>query len=260
MKRIDDKFYTKEEVIKQLISLVNLDEYDMIIEPSAGDGRFLKYLPSQKTIALDIAPEGENILQMDFFNFKIDKHYNNILVIGNPPFGKNSSLAVKFFNHASQFANTIAFIVPKTFRKPSIQNRLNLNFHLIIEQELVTDEFDYYGKEIKVPAIIQVWEKRAELRMIIKQDYNNDYFDFVDKDNNPDLAVRRVGFYAGKCFKEWEDKNINTHYFIKVKNIDKDKVYNILNSIEWEHNNTVGSRSISKPELVNEFLNKLKGE
>lgn len=261
MKRKDDKFYTKEENIRKLISLVNLKDYDLIIEPSAGDGRFLNYLPQEKTIALDIEPDNKDIMQMDFLKFTLDNNIGkNILVIGNPPFGKNSSLAVKFFNHASKFANTIAFIVPKTFRKESVKNRLHLNFHLVLEEELETERFDYKNKEITVPSIIQIWQRKDIKREKIKADILNDFFMFVKKEDTPDLAVRRVGFYAGKCFKNWQEKNCNTHYFIKVNTskISIDRVYQTLNAINWEHNNTVGSRSISKGELVENFIKCLR--
>ena len=52
--------------------------------------------------------------------------------LGNPPFGKNCSLAIKFFNKAAEFADLIAFIIPRTFKRISIQNKLNLNFSFIL--------------------------------------------------------------------------------------------------------------------------------
>ena len=43
--------------------------------------------------------------------------YKNILIVGNPPYGKNCSTAINFFNHAVTISDFIAFIIPKTFRK-----------------------------------------------------------------------------------------------------------------------------------------------
>ena len=50
------------------------------------------------------------------------------------------------------------------------------------------------------------------------------------------------------------DKSFQSHYFIKFTN-DKTIDENIRNlkSIKFNFNNTVGPKSISKPELINEF-------
>ena len=56
-----DKFYTQVEVAKECIDLVpDLDTYDLIIEPSAGDGSFSSQL---NCIAYDIEPENKNIIK-----------------------------------------------------------------------------------------------------------------------------------------------------------------------------------------------------
>jgi len=71
---------------------------------------------------------------MNFFDFiPENKKY---IVIGNPPFGKNSSLVINFFNKSAEFADVITFILPKTFKRVSIQNKLNLNFILIYNEDI----------------------------------------------------------------------------------------------------------------------------
>ena len=58
-----DKFYTKPSIIGECIKLLNFDEFDCIIEPSAGSGNFLQFLPH--FFAYDIVPEGNNIIKAD---------------------------------------------------------------------------------------------------------------------------------------------------------------------------------------------------
>jgi hypothetical protein len=71
------------------------------------------------------------------FNVKFKpKENKKYLIIGNPPFGKSSSIAIKFFNKAALFSECIAFILPRTFKRISIQNRLDLNFSLIYTKDL----------------------------------------------------------------------------------------------------------------------------
>ena len=113
-----NKFYTSTKLAKKLINRINIDKYDLIIEPSAGDGAFSKQI--NNILAFDLFPESADIVQQDWFTLDKEqfKKYKNILVIGNPPYGKNGSLALKFIKESS-FANTIAFILPKSFMKES---------------------------------------------------------------------------------------------------------------------------------------------
>ena len=105
-RKIDtEKFYTKPEIAKFCLEHLDLNKYDRIIEPSAGNGSFSLLVPNCE--AYDLAPENENIKQQDFFDFSVKR--GNILVFGNPPFGRQSSLAIKFINHAATFAKTVAF-------------------------------------------------------------------------------------------------------------------------------------------------------
>ena len=77
-------------------------------------------------------------------------------------------------------------------------------------------------------------------------------FSFVKKDDNPDISFRRVGVYAGKIFKEIEDKSPQSHYFIKFDNKLTDELFVKLSNITYaSKNNTCGPKSISKQELIN---------
>ena len=76
-----DQFFTNKDIAKQcyleLCKLYNINEFDLLLEPSAGDGSFLKLLPENKRLGLDLDPKFEEIKQMDFFDFITD--YKNIL-------------------------------------------------------------------------------------------------------------------------------------------------------------------------------------
>ena len=123
-----DKFYTRKKIVKKILKYVkkNIDidyELDLIIEPSAGNGSFIKGIKkmSKHYILLDIIPENEKIKQCDFLEWFINdkkrKKYRKIHVVGNPPFGKQSSLAKKFIKHATLFCDSISFILPRSFKK-----------------------------------------------------------------------------------------------------------------------------------------------
>ena len=62
---------------------------------------------------------------------------------------------------------------------------------------------------------------------------------------------------AGTIMTEINNKNIQSHYFIKfINNKTINENIEKLKLIKFNFNNTVGPKSISKPELINEF-NKL---
>ena len=253
-----DKFYTKPEIAKKCFDLIKsqIKEKDLIIEPSAGNGAFIKYIIANKNNYLfyDIKPENDKIIKQNYLKLNTTifmKRKNKIHVIGNPPFGRQSSLAIKFIKKSAEFADTISFILPKSFKKTSMINKIPLNFHLFLQKDLPKNSFLKEGIEYDVPCVFQIW---------IKKDYDrkkqakaiSKYFNFVKKEDNPDVAIRRVGSNAGKMYFNIIDRNPSTHYFLKLKDkslISKMKPYN-------KFNNSVGPLSISKQELI-KFYNHL---
>lgn len=255
-----DQYYTNIDKIRHLIEPLPVNYF--YIEPSAGTGEFLKlFNTDHQFIAYDIEPKHNIIIQRDFLNldFTIElallKYINKkVVTIGNPPFGKNCNLAIKFFNKCSEIANEIRFILPKTFRKQSIHNKLNLNFHLVSDIDLPKKSFILNNEEYDVPCCYQVWEYRTEYRTILK-DYTNTYIEFVTDSTNADLCVRRAGGKAGQVLTGVEHSKSST-YFIKVLD---NRVFDVIETLNFSSikDNTAGVRSVSKYELVEELRKKL---
>lgn len=247
-KHINDKFYTNIDAVKNLLKLIDISQYDLIIEPSAGDGAFSNQIPN--IVALDIDPEHDSIIKMDWFEYKRPDGFKRLLIIGNPPFGNQGGLALKFIKKCIDIqADTIAFILPKSFKKDSIKAKIPLNYHLVSELDISDDSFLLNGVPYKVPCVFQIWDKKDSNRVEVKHDIKTSLFNFVKKSEPHDLAFRRVGFYAGRIFDDTKDKSEQSHYFIK-SNIDIEELKSIFNNIKWEHNNTAGPRSIGKRELI----------
>jgi len=260
-----DKYYTKPSVVKQCITLVkkyiNISNNDLIIEPSAGNGSFIDGIKniSSNYKFYDLEPEHNEVSKQDFLEFdykELQQHFSNIHIIGNPPFGRQSSMAIKFIKKCCLFSNTISFILPKSFKKDSMKKHFEKHYHLIHEIDLLDNSFLVNNIECDVPCVFQIWQKKEEIRPVIGKIYPL-HFIFVGKKDKPDISFRRVGVNAGTITKEINDKSIQSHYFIKFTN-DKTNDENIekLKLIKFNFNNTVGPKSISKPELIEEF-NKL---
>lgn len=248
-----DQFYTKPSIAKicydKVMTFLNDRNLPLTtwLEPSAGQGAFFSLLSGDK-LGIDLDPKLDGIVCHDFLTYNLEK--DNYLTIGNPPFGKNSSLAVKFFNKCAEHSLLIAFIVPKTFKKHSIQNKLNKNFHLEYEYDLPDYSFEFNDKDYNVPSVLQIWLKSDNLRSKADLLKTHNDFIFTDKEN-ADFAIQRVGMAAGRVKESFMDYAVASHYFIKA-NTNKLIVLEIFKKIDYKSvkYNTAGNPSISKNELI----------
>ena len=260
-----DKYYTKSKIASLCVQLFNenisITNDDLIIEPGAGSGAFIPFISKLPgySVFYDIEPKHPLITQLNFLSFDYDSIYNtyhNIHIIGNPPFGRQSSTAIKFIKQSALFANSISFILPKSFKKNSMKKYFPLNFHLIYQTELPLDSFIIDDKPHSVPCVFQIWQKKNFNRSIPSKLTPKNFL-FVKKSDSPHFAVRRVGVYAGKIYSDYETRSEQSHYFIRFNDdaylFDSELLF-LLDNIDYKSkNNTVGPRSISKQELIKEF-------
>ena len=130
------------------------------IEPSAGNGVFLKLLRHERRIGFDIEPQFGEIKEQDYLNW-IPVENKKYVVIGNPPFGLRGNLALKFINHSSKFADYVCFILPQLFESDGkgVPRKRVLGLNLIHSEKLDTNFESPDGNNIKVQCIFQVWSK-----------------------------------------------------------------------------------------------------
>ena len=249
---LKDQFYTKLSVAKECINTIKeqIKDYSKYqwIEPSAGNGSFLR----RGCIALDIDPKHKRVIKQDFLEYTPPKE-KPILTYGNPPFGKQSSLAKSFIKHAASFSSVIALILPRSFVKPSMNKVFPKQFHCIYTKELEKDSFEVNSSSYDVPCIFQIW---------IKKDTDRDDtpsveptgFTYVKSVEPYNISIRRVGVNAGSTMIKGKKVSPQSHYFIKLDDVSKIEL--LLEKMN-EHifpSNTVGPRSLSKGE-VNAVLN-----
>jgi hypothetical protein len=258
-----DQFYTDENVAKtcinQITTILPHTKKYVWVEPSAGNGAFLHNIPScYEKIGLDLEPKANDIIKQDYLKWSPPKD-KDIIIFGNPPFGRQSSLAKSFISKSCEFAKVIAFILPKSFTKPSMFSAFDLKFHLIHSAELEKDSFVINGSKYDVPCVFQIWEKKNTDRIVEDKIYPVG-FQYVKPNEKYQIAFRRVGGLAGKCYKnDGSEFSIQSHYFIKFN--DDVECY-IDTIIEKTNNhtfpsNTLGPRSLSKSEaniVINEII------
>lgn len=252
-----DKFYTKRELVQKLLDKINFCEYDLVIDPCCGDGAFYSQINHKNKIGIDILPHMEGVITHDFLTWdysQITTKRDKVIIVSNPPFGKQGSLAMNFIKKSSEFSDTIAFILPLSFAKPSFKNKIPDYYHLQYEEVLPDDSYLLDGESYSVKCVFQIWKKLDTKRQKIKSTENLGYSYTKDK-SLADIAIRRVGVYAGKAFLDL-NKSEQSHYFLILDDKSKiDLVKDTLESKTW-NDLTVGPRSISKGEL-NEVINNI---
>lgn len=260
-----DKFYTVPAISEKCLSVIGTKydwaTWDLVVEPSAGNGSFLSRIPVANKVGLDIAPESSDIIKQDFFEYRPTTPLTNILVVGNPPFGRVSSLAVKFFNHSADWCSVIAFIIPKTFRRQSLQNRLHRSFHIVHDEDIPSDPCSF-SPPMQVKCCFQIWEKRKEDRAVLKLVTSHADWDFLSHGplNNKgqptppkdaDFAILAYGGSCGRIVQTGLDTlSPKSWHWVKA-NVAATLLIERFGSLDYSFSkNTARQNSIGRGELV----------
>ena len=285
-----DQFYTSPGVAKKCIQILISVLHDaelhprvlplssyLWVEPSAGQGAFLNSIPeTYDKIGIDIEPgpgpgADANILKQDFLTWVLPPqppktNQKPVIIFGNPPFGRQSSLAKAFIAHSCKIASTyiIAFILPRSFVKPSMSCAFESHFHCIHSSDVERNAFVLGGGDASydVPCVFQIWQKRSVPR-ILPEKIPEKGFQYVKGTDPHDIVIRRVGVYAGRCYINSHDEteyNVQSHHFIKFDKKYEKNIVDIAKKINAHvfPTNTTGPRSLSKTE-INIVLNSILG-
>ena len=214
----NDQYYTTTATAQLLVDMVKpfITEQHTILEPSAGTGVFVDAMKDYAVEAYDIDPKHPAVIEQDFLKAGLlNKPY---VTIGNPPFGGHStSLAVNFFNKCAGVSDYIAFIVPRSFRKQSIQNRLDLNFHLLLDEDCPKNSFIMEDNLWDVSTCMQVWKKEWHARS--KPTFQGKYFTAHKTGTlqDGDFFMRYYGRNCGAILPDDYSGSLNTVRIIRPK-------------------------------------------
>jgi hypothetical protein len=243
-----DKFYSNGSIASSFCEFIHetLGHSDCyVIEPSAGAGAFVpeikKFWKNYRFV--DILGEHPEVENGDFLKMSFP---SGAIFIGNPPFGKNSSLAVRFFNHAASFDPfAICMIHPKTFMKQRFWERLNQNYLLSHQYELPKNSFTFCGKIYDVPCVAQIWTKGT--RETLPQTLT------LFSNNLPEVLIRRAGASAGKIVETYTPSST---YRTGCSEETRKMLVERYNEIRQVASMTAGVRSITLFEIEDILLNR----
>lgn len=224
---------------------VNINDYTMI-EPSVGDGSFYNLMGGNK-IGIDIEPRLKDVIKYDYLEWLPERRDGKYIVLGNPPFGLRSNMALRFINH-SHFADFVAFILPQSFEsegKGSAKKRVK-DFNLI-HTEKINPDFHYPdGAEVRVNVVFQIWSKHIKIEKDRKT--VDEYIKIYSiSDGNVSSKKRNVKM-IGKCdyylpstcfgdeniklYQHFDDLPNKRGYGIIIHNNQED-IQNLLQNVDW---------------------------
>jgi predicted RNA methylase len=258
-----EQFYTPPEVADQVMRNVKKRIGSLsgriLLEPAGGTGAFIDAAKAHgltKVVSFDIEPHHKKIELGDFLDQDINQ--SGLLTITNPPFGRNNSLSIPFFNKSAEVSDLIVFIVPRSWRKWSVQNRLNQNFHLVRDDDLTINYVDVNGQDAhakdRLRTCVQYWERKSKLRPIVKvKDMG------IIERTTPELAdaaMTLFGYNCGKLSTDFERRKVTTQMYLKFKHPKAKKA--IENSdFSMFYMNTAYTEALSLPEInyvLNEYI------
>lgn len=257
----NEQFFTEFETAERLAKVIESQPWfadiTKVVEPSAGDGAWLKAMKVHE--AYDIEPKHPDVKLQNFLDDEFEiKNDGKLLYVGNPPFGRMGKLAKQFMHKCAEAGDYIAFILPASFAKITQIRQIPEHFHLIYQEDLLEETFRFEREGKVVSTVFQIWEKRDHPREDRTKSNESDDFEFVrisevtfgnvadkiielgvEKDKkkdmvkilskflsqkpapapkDADLAICTHGSAAGTVYtSSFDKKSSRTHRFIKVK-------------------------------------------
>ena len=206
-----DQFYTPIKTAEMCFKIFceeikkfNDDDSDFtFIEPSAGDGSFVKVLPKERTIAMDIEPKHPDIFEHDYLDWTPPSPLTNkkYAVIGNPPFGLRGHLALKFINHSYNFADYVCFILPQLFESDGkgVPRKRVKGFNLIYSKKIDTQFYEPDKNELKINTIFQIWSKNHTNEEYEIKDFTNENMKIYSMSDGGTVSSTRNKIMIGNC-------------------------------------------------------------
>ena len=259
-----EQFYTPPETAKEIFDVLKTLVPDLkkhpFLEPAGGTGSFITAAQEagiKEVESWDIEPH-HPLVKLGSF---LDQHLSlkGAITVTNPPFGRCNSLSIPFFNHSAKYSDLIVFIVPRSWRKWSVQNKLDRRFHLIRDDDLDINYVDENGEQAyaknNLRTCIQYWKRSdtairplygvTDMKVIIKCKFDE-----------ADVSLTCFGYNCGTVKTDFPRKPNTTQMFLKLNH---PKALEALQSVDFSrfYRNTAYTEALSIVEvnyLLNEYI------
>jgi len=251
---------TAESILNILVELIPDLTHRTFLEPAGGTGAFIEAALShgiKKIVSFDIEPHHPRVQYGSFLEQSLE--LSGAVTVTNPPFGRCNSLAVPFFNKAAKHSDYVVFIIPRSWRKWSVLNKLDANFELIRDDDLNIDYVDTEGQHTfgknNLRTCIQYW-KRKESGKRIKYSVRDMGIIEKCKFDKADASLTIFGYSCGIVRTEFPRKPNTTQMFLKLKH---PRALEALQAVDFSkfYLNTAYTEALSISEinyLLNDYI------
>lgn len=219
-----EQYYTPNWLAKEILerSCRQISNYEsrVFLEPAGGTGSFVTAameLGFKDVVAMDIEPKHPSVTFGDFLHKKID--VSGAICVTNPPFGRNNALSVPFFNQAAKYSDLIAFVVPRSWRKWTVLNRLDASFFLVDDWDLSIDYVDEEGNAThgvgNLRTCVQVWVRDPVKRRLPVRIPDHNIIQKVSP-KEADVSFTLFGYGCGTVKEDFPRVSNSTQTFFKL--------------------------------------------
>jgi len=219
-----EQYYTPKGVASSIMEMVAAREEHLssrvFLEPAGGTGVFIeaaRHIGFKQVLSWDIEPLHPEVIKGDFL--VQNPPLQHAICVTNPPFGRNNSLSIPFFNHSAKFCDVIVFIVPCSWRKWSVINRLDRNFELVSDTDLVTNycgpSGNYTHTANNLRTCVQYWRRTTTKRPLVAVEDRG----LVEKcaPSVADVSLTVFGHGCGTVKTDFPPKPNTTQMFLRLK-------------------------------------------
>lgn len=258
-----EQYYTPRAVADAVVARLIAQHPDAAtrpwLEPAGGTGAFVEAAHAAgvtDVISLDIDPRHPAVTHGDFLATDLD--LTHAVAVSNPPFGRNNALAVPFFNRAARYADLICFIVPRSWRKWSVINRLDPGFTLGDDYDLDVAYVDAAGAPIAdhglLRTVVQTWVRTDVPRPRIEV-LDRNVVERVDP-VHADVALTVFGYGCGTVRTDFARTPNTTQMFLRLVH---PRALEALRAVDFARffQRTAYTPALALPEinyLLNEYL------
>lgn len=229
-----DKYYTPAPFAQYCVNktqeLIGM-KITQYLEPSAGAGAFLKYLPIF-TLAYDISPDNPIVIKQDFLTLDLP-YLKGRCIIGNPPYGYKGILSQKFLKKATELGDYISFILPISHLN---NTHKFYTFDLIHSEKLNGIVFD--GLCSTPSFCLNIYQRPDQPRSKPSHELQcvsiKDSRRFPERGRIPDPVDYRICQWGSSIGKQCQYPNQYCHeYCLTISPLFKDRVIELLKHTDY---------------------------
>ena len=170
------------------------------------------------------------------------------IIIGNPPYGVGANMAIKVLNKAAEHTDDIRMVLPLSFRKDSVLNKVKLDLELLQDETLPDDTFPR-----SIRAVKQRWTRTGKVREKIPMPTTHEDFQFVKWERREEATLFIGGAGCGPAGRVKTDNFLHYapgHHLIICSDEVKEKLISLADQFRHEAMQVCCLPGLSKSAII----------